>query len=220
MVVKVVVLFVTIRLPLCHVHFFLTAHFFPARRVSLDPDGQHSVVIKVENFIPKEAEGQLTDEILDEIRVDAISRGSAPKQKEPAKRTAKVSTGISTNSGMYHIHLACHGAAGSFNLKFGSKNGRATVVLEISLPVRLGGKAGDQGAAGQTDKSVVAPTSAHLATSHEPIPEGLKICAIDDSKVIHGNSSIVLSSVVLFGDDLIFTRSIFSRSSAKAMSGS
>jgi hypothetical protein len=149
-----------------------------------DTTGQHSVVLKVENFIPKEAEGQLTDDILKNICIDAM-KDSAPKRNKPAKQTAKVSTSISTNSGLYHIHLACHGAAGWFDLKLGSRKGRTTVVLRVSLPVRqdVVRCAEIQVAAGQIG-SYVAPTSAHLNSSQGSIPEGLKICAIDDSKIL------------------------------------
>jgi hypothetical protein len=139
------------------------------------------VVFKVENYIPKKAEGQLTDDILKKICTDAILKDSAPRGNEPTKRATKVSNGISTNSGMHHIHLACHGAAGSFDMKLSSRYGRNMVVLEVSLPVRLP-CAEDPGVGGQKD-SRVASTTVELANSQEPIPEGLKVCCIDDSKV-------------------------------------
>jgi hypothetical protein len=175
----------------------------------------------VENYIPKEAEGQLTDDVLKKICIEAIKDSERKKNEpEPAKRSAKVSNSISTNSGMYHIHLACHGAGGSFDLKLGSKNGRNTVILEVSLPARqdVVRCAENQGAAGQTG-SCIAPTSAHLATSQDSIPEGLKICVIDDSKVfcrIEVHDGIPHLSFLGFP---VYDLPVFIRSSAKATRG-
>jgi len=114
---------------------------------------------------------------------------SALRTSEPiAKRTTtkRSAHSISTNSGIYHIHLACQGAAGSFDLRLGSQNGRNTVILEAFLPARQDAFSKEGKEARQNDNHAAVPDSAPLMISiQETIPEGLKICVIDDSKVCY-----------------------------------
>jgi len=159
-------------------------------RFHTDTTGENIVVLKVENYIAKGVEeGQLTNVVLEKIRTDAMSRNkSAPRTSDPiAKRTTtKRSThSISTNSGLYHIHLACQGAAGSFDLHLGSRNGRNTVILEAFLPARQDAFSKVGKAASHNDNHAAVPDSVPLENSlQEFIPEGLKICVIDDSKIL------------------------------------
>jgi len=175
---------------------------------SSDPTGENIVVLKVENYIPKGAEeGLLTNDILEKIRTDAMSRNkSVLRASEPiAKRiTTKRSThSISTNSGLYHIHLACQGAAGSFDLHLGSRNGRNTVILEAFLPARQDAFSKVGKAASHNDNHAAVPDSVPLENSlQEFIPEGLKICVIDDSKVCYLMATRLMMPPIPVGGDV------------------
>lgn len=86
-------------------------------------------------------------------------------------------------SGLRHIGRACIGAGGSFNLFLRGEHGKhPSVVLQIVLPAQLIKK---------SDLNTHTPKSTPSIFSFVPtttedfikIPKGLRICAIDDSKV-------------------------------------
>lgn len=84
---------------------------------------------------------------------------------------------LSTNSGLRHIHLACEGANGTFDLELGV--GRRSVLFTLTVPALL------------LEKSERAASSLLLPLSMQEtsvvdvidVTDGLKICAIDDSQV-------------------------------------
>jgi len=127
-------------------------------------------MFEVENYLVGDS---LTDPELEVIKTEATSTGA----NSPATKRASSN---STNSGLYHISLACQGVSGSFDIRIGSKNSRKTVVLSIRVPIVIGKPALEQRSLIGSSK-LALPTSPDSAA--ELLPGGLKICMIDDSKV-------------------------------------
>jgi hypothetical protein len=113
-------------------------------------------MFEVENLLVGDS---LTDSELGVIKTEATSR--------------------STNSGLYYISLACQAVLGAFDMRLGSKNGKKTMVLSISVPVVIEKPALELALPGSSELAISTPP----VSAVESMPEGLKICMIDDSKV-------------------------------------
>jgi len=134
--------------------------------------------------------------------------GFGPKVSKVLPTTSPVVTrsSLSTNSGLKHIHLACEGACGSFDLVLGSDS--RSVIFTLRMPALLlqarpattdVAIAIRPESSGAVDKDIEdSPGATQMLVNSEqfirapaPPPElsvntgGLKVCALDDSQVMN-----------------------------------
>ena len=165
-------------------------------------DGRGQICVSVENGLPP-AKMHLTAQDLRNCRDRALFEIATRKldfagasQKVMGNSTYDKKTDSSTvttssrgnRSGLRHIGRACIGAGGSFNLFLKGEYGKdPSVVLQIVLPAQLIKKSDSN-----TQNSSIFSAVPTMKDEFDDIPEGLRICAIDDSKV---NSSAELKLV-------------------------
>jgi hypothetical protein len=188
--------------------------------------GGPEIVFSVKNNVPSDS--GITKDTLQDLMETFLTPGksnSARKNKQPAEqgslRVKRVATSTSTQAGLPHIHLACQGAGGSFNLKL-DDDGR--VVCAITLPAQLTsrrsqeyhrGSPGDDSSigpfqrlkrtakrsfSGDALKEFFGQNKGSSSEDHDTpcaqpeMPESLKILAIDDSSV--GSLCVSLGSSI------------------------
>jgi hypothetical protein len=173
----------------------LRAEFFQE-----NSNGNGKIILSVENGLPPEKRHLTAQDLknsrdlaLQEIaarkldfvaavwKLIARSSDGRPKIDLAAVRTAASSGG--NRSGLRHTGRACIGAGGSFDLFLRDERGKhPSVIMQIVLPAQLAKKSVLNTLISKSTSSIfsVLPTT---TDEFDDIPEGLKICAIDDSKV-------------------------------------
>jgi hypothetical protein len=142
------------------------------------------IILSVENGLPPEKKG-LTAKDLSKAR-DLALEEIASKKLDFAPVQVKSSGG--NRSGLRHTGRACIGAGGSFDLFLQQENAKEPkVVMRITLPAKLTDKS-VLNISKFSSKAVTFDSSSSLESlvltdETSLIPEGLKICAIDDSMV-------------------------------------
>eukprot|EP00614_Pseudopedinella_elastica_P001301 CAMPEP_0172609764 /NCGR_PEP_ID=MMETSP1068-20121228/29678_1 /TAXON_ID=35684 /ORGANISM="Pseudopedinella elastica, Strain CCMP716" /LENGTH=531 /DNA_ID=CAMNT_0013413345 /DNA_START=45 /DNA_END=1640 /DNA_ORIENTATION=+ len=140
-----------------------------------------SIVFVVVN---KVAQGSsVTTPMLRELHHSAKKTGFTTEMHAQAKAHH-----ISTRSGLRHIELACQGAGAMFDLRIG-EGASDEVVATLRFPAH------STPVLGSVNKDKTTKTL-HATTHPRAIPSSLKICAIDDSKMIcKGYNRILLPAL-------------------------
>jgi hypothetical protein len=182
--------------------------------------GGPEIVFSVKNSVPSDS--GITKETLQDLLKNFLAPGKSnfARNKSPAEQggTKVTKDSTSTQAGLPHIHLACQGAGGSFNLKL-DDDGR--VVCAITLPAQLisryqekqeptsrqgfcdsafpqSTRSSSSDARGRFDRQIVGPSAQNATPSKKnEMPENLKISVIDDSSVkcLHFSTADHLNSI-------------------------
>eukprot|EP00613_Pedinella_sp_CCMP2098_P072349 CAMPEP_0171917038 /NCGR_PEP_ID=MMETSP0993-20121228/15557_1 /TAXON_ID=483369 /ORGANISM="non described non described, Strain CCMP2098" /LENGTH=670 /DNA_ID=CAMNT_0012552725 /DNA_START=246 /DNA_END=2258 /DNA_ORIENTATION=+ len=147
---------------------FLTEQVF-------DRHEEGMLVLTVENELHPGA--NLTNELLQKFRTQSTQKSSLEpytyeSQRSPLHNDMRLN---STNSGLAHVTLACNGARGSFELLLGKQ--RKSVIARIKLPAKKQKHVNDLVPRVQAERHSSRP-------ERKVIFPGLRVCCIDDSKMI------------------------------------
>jgi len=139
---------------------------------SSDDSHTKEVVFTVKNQLP--AGVTVNDRSLEKLVSQALI-GSTRVEKRPHFTSSSKSTSL----GLNHIALACKGAQGSFSIQAadGTKGPNTAALNTIVLPAFLGSLS-------QNINFEQTPALKKADSFARHFPEGLKICAIDDSILI------------------------------------
>jgi len=153
--------------------------------------GEGSLVFTMENQVPSGV--ILTDDILRKLRdgsvLDVLPKRIVGPPSDVTKVLIKDKKANSTSSGLKHATLALKGAGGTFDICMGSK--RKSVVVRLVLPAKKLAKKNVE------DDTSTAVSSLPKSGFEMAIP-GLRVCCIDDSKVMKILTILSLSVDVLF----------------------
>ena len=172
----------------------LKAEFFQSS------DGCGKICFSVENRLPPDRR-LLTSQDLKNCRDHALCEiatrkldfagasqkvmgGKSNCEQNADSGTVQMTTSSRGNrSGLRHTGRACSGAGGSFDLFLREEHGKdPSVVFQIILPAQLIKKTALNMHSTKPLPSIFSPVST-INGEVDNIPEGLRICAIDDSKV-------------------------------------
>jgi hypothetical protein len=172
-----------------------------------------SIALYVENQIPEFA--NVTNDSLHEVcerargndkSIPLLPPVVSPFQEEPFEENYSLNEmlsssqkmNLSTRSGIKHIHVACGGAGGSFDLKVNNKSSDPsapkTVVLTCYFPAQMPSQTSSLSDDVKCDNfRLSSELSSHSSSVSggkveinvtSVMPDQLKVCAIDDSELI------------------------------------
>lgn len=172
-----------------------------AEYLDSNSDGCGKICFSVENGLPPEKKRLITAQYLRNCRDRALCEIATRKlDSAGASRETVRKLNCSNNSnaihmmttssrgnhlGLLHVGQACLGAGGSFDLFLQEEHGKdSLVVLQVVLPAQLVKKNVQNTCTLKTLPSVDSFVHTTTTDKFVKIPKGLRICAIDDSKVL------------------------------------